>query len=267
MRSRSLTPCRFASRRCALLRCPRGARSRQVRVPGKAAGRDGQRGRGSGRRSAASKGVLLFASWHRAMRRPSKPLAPFLAKNPPVLRPRSSGRKMSAAGIPARTGIWKAGGFGVFDPGINALSIATHILPPLLRDRGGCSILRRTRDAPVAAQIKFDGWASCRLTMDLDWLQTGPQTLGHRRGTNAGRMVLSLGGAEARRSAASRCMKSLEAEYPTPLRALRRDHRRRYLRRGHRTAAARRRRLHARPAPGRRAVFRPNQNTSGSAPP
>ncbi|TIP51034.1 MAG: gfo/Idh/MocA family oxidoreductase, partial [Mesorhizobium sp.] len=32
---------------------------------------------------------------------------------------------------PNQDWIWAPGGFGVFDPGINALSIATHILPTM----------------------------------------------------------------------------------------------------------------------------------------
>ncbi len=33
---------------------------------------------------------------------------------------------------PNQEWIWQAGGLGVFDPGINALSIITHILPRAL---------------------------------------------------------------------------------------------------------------------------------------
>ena len=36
---------------------------------------------------------------------------------------------MSENGIPARRGFFEAGGFGVFDPCINALSIVTKIMP------------------------------------------------------------------------------------------------------------------------------------------
>jgi len=56
---------------------------------------------------------------------------------------------------PGQTWIWQPGGLGVFDPGINALSIATHLLAlPLfvesaeLRVPGNCQ-------SPIAASIKM----------------------------------------------------------------------------------------------------------------
>ena len=42
---------------------------------------------------------------------------------------RSRGRRMCASGTRGSTWIWKGGGLGVFDPGINALSILTRIFP------------------------------------------------------------------------------------------------------------------------------------------
>jgi D-galactose 1-dehydrogenase len=141
---------------------------------------------------AAAKGVSLFASWHSRYAPAVEAARTFLAKNPPV----------SAAIIwkedvrrwhPGQEWIWKAGGFGVFDPGINALSIATHILPPFFVTEAVLDF-PENRDAPVAARIKFDGGPP--LSMDLDWLQTGPQTWDIIAETNAGQMVLSSGGAK-----------------------------------------------------------------------
>jgi D-galactose 1-dehydrogenase len=141
---------------------------------------------------AAAKGVSLFASWHSRYAPAVEAARAFLAKNPPK----------SAAIIwkedvrrwhPGQDWIWKAGGFGVFDPGINALSIATHILPPFFVTEAVLDF-PENRDAPVAARISFDG--GLPLTMDLDWLQTGPQTWDIVAETNAGRVVLSSGGAK-----------------------------------------------------------------------
>jgi D-galactose 1-dehydrogenase len=141
---------------------------------------------------AAAKGVSLFASWHSRYAPAVEAARTFLAKNPPT----------SAAIIwkedvrrwhPGQDWIWKAGGFGVFDPGINALSIATHILPPFFVTEAVLDF-PENRDAPVAARITFDG--GLPLTMDLDWLQTGPQTWDIVAETHAGRMVLSSGGAK-----------------------------------------------------------------------
>ncbi|MBN9273032.1 MAG: gfo/Idh/MocA family oxidoreductase, partial [Mesorhizobium sp.] len=90
--------------------------------------------------------------------------------------------------------IWQAGGFGVFDPGINALSIATHILPPMFISEASLDF-PANRDAPVAAQVSFRTDDGIVVGMELDWLQTGPQTWDIAAETDRGRMVLSSGGA------------------------------------------------------------------------
>lgn len=72
---------------------------------------------------------------------------------------------------PGQQWIWAAGGFGVFDPGINALSIVTYILPAPIFVRGAELWFPANRDAPIAAGLDFgDG-----LTASFDWRQTGDQ--------------------------------------------------------------------------------------------
>ncbi|WP_250845344.1 hypothetical protein, partial [Escherichia coli] len=53
---------------------------------------------------------------------------------------------------PNQEWIWEPGGFGVFDPGINALSIATYILPPMFITSAVLDF-PENRAAPVAAQV------------------------------------------------------------------------------------------------------------------
>ena len=143
---------------------------------------------------AEEKGVSLFASWHSRFAPAVEPAKVFLA-----------GAKIESAAIiwkedvrrwhPNQEWIWRPGGFGVFDPGINALSIATHILPPM-HVTSATLDFPENRDAPVAARISFSGATGFKLEMDLDWLQTGPQTWDIVAETEAGRMVLSSGGAK-----------------------------------------------------------------------
>jgi D-galactose 1-dehydrogenase len=78
---------------------------------------------------------------------------------------------------PGQKWIWAAGGFGVFDPGINALSIVTRIMPePVFIDRAELTFPANC-DAPIAASIVFqNGHADAKLTAEFDWRQTGPQT-------------------------------------------------------------------------------------------
>lgn len=53
--------------------------------------------------------------------------------------------------------IWEAGGFGVFDPGINGLSILTRILPEPLLVQSACLCFPGNKQAPIAADVRFHG--------------------------------------------------------------------------------------------------------------
>jgi predicted dehydrogenase len=71
---------------------------------------------------------------------------------------------------PGQTWIWNAGGFGVFDPGINAFSIATRIFPgSLFVDKAALSYPEGAQ-TPIAAEITFTSAVSDGpLTCSLDW--------------------------------------------------------------------------------------------------
>lgn len=71
---------------------------------------------------------------------------------------------------PGQQWIWEPGGFGVFDPGINALSIVTAIFPGPLFVRQAQLSFPNDAQTPVAAEIDFtspvaDGPLHC----SLDW--------------------------------------------------------------------------------------------------
>lgn len=143
---------------------------------------------------AARHGVSLFASWHSRYAPAVEAARAFLA----------SSRISSAAIIwkedvrrwhPNQEWIWEPGGFGVFDPGINALSIATYVLPPMFITSAVLDF-PENRAAPVAAQVSFRTSNGVPVAMDLDWLQTGPQSWDILAETDKGRMVLSGGGAK-----------------------------------------------------------------------
>ncbi|WP_137935238.1 Gfo/Idh/MocA family protein [Mesorhizobium comanense] len=143
---------------------------------------------------ATRNGVTLFASWHSRYAPAVEAARKFLGST--TIR--------SAAIIwkedvrrwhPNQEWIWQPGGFGVFDPGINALSIATHILPAMFITSAVLDF-PENRDAPVAARVAFRTSAGLPVTMDLDWLQTGPQSWDILAETDAGKMLLSGGGSK-----------------------------------------------------------------------
>jgi D-galactose 1-dehydrogenase len=72
---------------------------------------------------------------------------------------------------PGQEWIWASGGFGVFDPGINALSIATRILPIRLFVRDATLLFPQNRQTPIAARIGFEGEEGL-FGADMDWRYT-----------------------------------------------------------------------------------------------
>ncbi|CDX21223.1 L-arabinose 1-dehydrogenase [Mesorhizobium plurifarium] len=143
---------------------------------------------------AEKNGVSLFASWHSRYAPAVEAARAFLAST-----------RLTSAAInwkedvrrwhPNQEWIWEPGGFGVFDPGINALSIATHILPPMFITSAVLDF-PENRSAPVAAHVAFRTSNGLPVTMELDWLQTGPQSWDILAETDKGKMVLSGGGAK-----------------------------------------------------------------------
>ena len=71
---------------------------------------------------------------------------------------------------PGQEWIWEAGGFGVFDPGINAFSIATKIFPGGLFVQSAELSVPENAQTPIAADISF--YSPCAegpLRASLDW--------------------------------------------------------------------------------------------------
>jgi D-galactose 1-dehydrogenase len=80
---------------------------------------------------------------------------------------------------PGQAWIWEVGGFGVFDPGINALSILTKIMPGPIFVRSAELVTPSNRDMPIAAALTFASPAAVEgaaLTAAFDWRQTGEQS-------------------------------------------------------------------------------------------
>lgn len=75
---------------------------------------------------------------------------------------------------PGQRWIWEPGGFGVFDPGINAFSIATRIFPGSLFVESADLHFPENADTPIAADIRFASpQADGPLTCSLDWRRSG----------------------------------------------------------------------------------------------
>ncbi|MBO9629080.1 MAG: Gfo/Idh/MocA family oxidoreductase [Shinella sp.] len=144
---------------------------------------------------AASKGLSLFASWHSRYAPAVEAAKSFIAGT--TLRSMQVNWKEDVRHWhPNQEWIWQAGGLGVFDPGINALSIVTHILPRPAFITAATLEFPENRDAPIAASMTFSDAGGLDLKAEFDWRQTGKQSWDIVAQTEAGEMVLSEGGAK-----------------------------------------------------------------------
>ena len=97
---------------------------------------------------------------------------------------------------PGQDWIFAAGGFGVFDPGINALSILTHILPrPVFVTRAELGF-PANREAPIVVEMDMSDAAGLPIKVEFDFRQLPPQTWDIRIETDHGPLMISGGGAK-----------------------------------------------------------------------
>lgn len=162
-------------------------------------------------RLADSKGLSLFASWHSRYAPGVEAAKAFLASTKSTAC-MSSGRGCAPL-APNQAWIWRAGGLGVFDPGINALSIITHILPRALFLTKATLEFPENRDAPIAAELHFSDVTKMPVRAEFDWRQTGKQSWDIVAETAAGQMVLSEGGAKLSING-EQAVSEPEREYP-----------------------------------------------------
>lgn len=118
--------------------------------------------------TASARGVTLFASWHSRHAAYVETVRGWLAPIP--LRSASivwheDVRKWH----PGQDWVFAPGGFGVFDPGINALSILTRILPFPIRLTSAELKFPSNRDAPIAAELGFSGADGFTAHASFDW--------------------------------------------------------------------------------------------------
>ncbi|MEP0522215.1 MAG: Gfo/Idh/MocA family oxidoreductase [Hyphomicrobiales bacterium] len=140
-------------------------------------------------------GVSLFATWHSrfayAVEEARKALAATKLKSISVVW-KEDVRKWH----PGQAWIWEAGGLGVFDPGINALSILTEIMPHPLHLSNASLEFPANRDTPIAAHLNFRDHLNSDISAVFDWRQEGPQSWNIIAETDAGSYKLIEGGSK-----------------------------------------------------------------------
>jgi D-galactose 1-dehydrogenase len=142
---------------------------------------------------AKQKGVALFASWHSRHACGVEPARLWLAERK-IKNVSVTWKEDVRVWHPGQTWIWEAGGLGVFDPGINALSILTRIIPGALALRSADLSFPQNCATPIAVRLSLSDIQGVPVQVDLDFLQTGPQTWSIDIETDSGSLQLSLGG-------------------------------------------------------------------------
>jgi len=138
---------------------------------------------------AAARGLTLYATWHSRMAHAVAPAKAWLAGKT-VTRAHITWREDVRKWHPGQDWVFEPGGMGVFDPGINALSILTEILPAPVHLTSAQLEFPANRQTPIAARLVFsDG-----VTADFDWRQVGLQTWDIEITTPDGSLALRMGG-------------------------------------------------------------------------
>jgi D-galactose 1-dehydrogenase len=140
---------------------------------------------------AAQNERTLFASWH-AQYAPAVAQAAAALEGKQIAGLRLCWREDVRKWHPGQQWIWQPGGFGVFDPGINALSIATRILDEPLLVQQAKLFIPQNRQVPIAASIAFSRPAG---TAEFDWRPTDSEEWNvHVETADGGTVELHQGG-------------------------------------------------------------------------
>lgn len=135
----------------------------------------------------------LFATWHSRHAPAVEPAREWLAPRR-IASVDISWKEDVRVWHPGQSWIWEPGGLGVFDPGINALSILTHILPRPVFVTSAELSFPANRQAPIAANLTLADATGLPISAEFDFRQTGPQSWDIVADTDWGRMNLSGGG-------------------------------------------------------------------------
>ncbi|HTC43579.1 MAG TPA: Gfo/Idh/MocA family oxidoreductase [Steroidobacteraceae bacterium] len=157
-------------------------------------------------------GTTLFAAWHSRFAPGVARAQDWLAQHP-VQQVAIRWQEDVRVWHGGQQWIWHPGGLGVFDAGINALSIATQLLARPLRVQSGTLQFPANCGAPIAAELFLRSAGDVPVHAIFDWRTSGEPTWVIELQTAAGNVHLSHGGARLR-IAARDCSVAAAREYP-----------------------------------------------------
>jgi predicted dehydrogenase len=163
---------------------------------------------------AEGRQVTLFATWH-AQHNPAVERAAAALAGKRIARMRIDWRESVRKWHPGQQWIWRPGGFGVFDPGINALSIATRIFPGPLFVRESELSVPENLDMPIAAAIRFSSpVAEGEVSAAFDWREESDEVWTIEVETMDGLALRLSGGGARLEIEGGDSVEAERAEYP-----------------------------------------------------
>lgn len=142
---------------------------------------------------ALREGVSLFAAWHSRFAAGVETAREFLRART-LLGVQVNWKEDHRVWHPGQDWLWRDGGFGVLDPGINALSILTHILPAPLAFVDAELDCPLDSAMPAAAAINLRS-AAAAVTLALDFQHGGEPCWDIAVASADAQLLLSEGGA------------------------------------------------------------------------
>ncbi|WP_250474591.1 Gfo/Idh/MocA family oxidoreductase [Caballeronia sp. GAFFF1] len=145
---------------------------------------------------AQTHGRTLFASWHSRAASAVEPARAWLASKEAgavravEIRWKEDVRRWH----PGQQWIWEPGGLGVFDPGINALSIVTRILPREIALRAATLTIPRDTATPIAAELDCIDTKGAPVRASFDWRHGPVEEWDIDVDTDGGRLSIREGG-------------------------------------------------------------------------
>ena len=143
---------------------------------------------------AKKNSLTLFATWHSRYAPAVEPARAWLSSRR-IDKVQINWKEDVRGWHPGQRWIWEPGGLGVFDPGINALSILTRILPSQLFVTAADLSFPSNCAAPIAADVTLTDMNELPIAAAFDFRKTGPQSWDIIVDTDQGQLVLSHGGA------------------------------------------------------------------------
>ena len=144
---------------------------------------------------ASNKNLSLFATWHSRFAAAVQSAKSFLA-DVHIRSVKLIWKENVKKWHPGQQWVWQAGGLGVFDPGINGISILTEIIPESLFVTESELSFPQNKAAPIAARLKMSTATQVPVELDFDWRAEDGEDWSIECETERGLLRLVAGGAK-----------------------------------------------------------------------